>query len=207
MKRHSAYAAAAVLALSAAQALATISSPVPPGWVVQPCIVVDARSMVIDVKTGAEILPGTTGIYAVGPYRALLEGGSLVDATTKASLPKSGTSVLDRSGSPVALVSTWGQIACPPGVTVGAVGPQGPAGPQGDAGPQGPTGSVGPGGAPGATATGPVVIGSTVRRPERRVAELLRRLNIAKREARRWKAAWRAASAKRRAPVVPSVLG
>ncbi len=97
----------------------------------------------MNVATGAEVLPGTDGKYAIGPYSASLVSGALIDVTTGRPLPIVGNAIVDEAGKPIVMVSTWSRIACPPGVTLGGTGPTGPTGPQGPAGASGQPGATG----------------------------------------------------------------
>lgn len=177
MKRYAAFAAtvAATMALSAGPALATSSKPLPVGWVIQPCIVIDNQQFVLDLKTGKEITPDKDGVYLIGTYKAKLSGSTLVDATTNVALPTANGAVVDELGVALAMKSYANRIACPPGVTLGERGPVGPAGPKGDTGLTGPMGPQGPMGLPGAYV--PVVsnaVGGTAKKAAAKKAALRR---------------------------------
>ena len=194
MKRYAAIAAvAAGMAFGAAPA---VSHPLPPGWTTLPCVVLDARTMVLDLATGTEILPNAQGHYTLGSsYVARLVEGRLVDAATGAALPTAAGAVVDAAGIPIAMASLWSQVACPPGFGVGT---QGPAGATGATGATGAPGATGPAGAPGAVVTAAL--------PNKKAAVLSRKLKKAQAQAKKWKKAWQAAR-QRPAAVKPAVAG
>lgn len=170
MHRHLIARAATAIALSTTAAAAS-ANPLPPGWTEIACVVLDARQIVLNVTTGTEVIPNSSGTYTIGPYSAKLVTGELIDSATSKPLPVVGRAIVNLAGAPIVMVSTWSRIACPPGANLGKTGPTGPAGPTGATGVQGPIGPVGLTGRPGPV--GPRVVISakpTVRKPVKRTS-------------------------------------
>ncbi len=191
--------AALSLAVLAATAPSAMANPLPVGWTERPCVIVDARQFVLNLATGAEILPSAVGSYAVAGVEARLVDGRLVDAGGT-PLPVVGGAIVDKAGKAVAMVSYWPRLACAPGTDVAKPGPSGPIGPSGPAGPAGAPGATGASGAPGVTIQSAAPATSEL-------ADLRRQLVKARAEAKRWRKAAKAARAKRPAAAQPVVLG
>jgi hypothetical protein len=191
--------AALSLAALAATAPSAMANPLPVGWTERPCVIVDARQFVLNLATGAEILPSAAGSYAVAGIEARLVDGRLVD-TGGTPLPVVGGAIVDKAGKVVAMVSYWPRLACAPGTDIAKQGPSGPIGPSGPAGPAGAPGATGAPGAPGVTIQAAAPATSEL-------ANLRRQLVKARAQAKRWRKAAKAARTKRPAAAQPVVLG
>lgn len=150
------------------------ANPIPPGWTELTCVVVDSRMILIDLGTGREVATSAVGTYTIGTYSAKLVDGALVDVATGAALPTLNGAIVDQAGRPIAMLSAWPRIACPPGVQVASVGPQGIPGVVGAPGATGSSGAPGAPGPQGVAGVFPVqVAGVTTAKPKKRVLRKL----------------------------------